>query len=55
MIEFWNVVIAVVAGVIVGAAIHSAYVHCKERGDLQPFPWDHDLDDERDGEDGEEG
>lgn len=31
MIEFWNVVIAFVVGLIGGAAIHSAWLHSKQR------------------------
>ena len=34
MIEFLNVLFALVAGLIAGAAIHSAYLHSKIRGEL---------------------
>ena len=44
MIEFLNVVAALLAGLVAGAAIHSAYVHSKYRGELRPFPWDHEED-----------
>ena len=51
MIEFLNVLCALAAGLIAGAAIHSAYVHSKERGELPAFPWDHyDIDDLEDEE-----
>ena len=42
MIEFWNVVVAWIAGLVAGLAIHSAYLHSKRRGELQPLPWNHD-------------
>jgi hypothetical protein len=42
MIEFWNVLVAWLAGLIAGLAIHSAYLHSKKRRELPPFPWDHD-------------
>ena len=35
MIEFWNVVIALVAGLIAGAAVHSAWLHSKQRKELE--------------------
>lgn len=35
MIEFWNVIIAFIVGLIGGAAIHSAYLHSKSRGELR--------------------
>ena len=41
MIEFWNVVVAAIAGFILGLAVHSAYVHSKRRGEIGPMPWDH--------------
>ena len=51
MIEFLNVLFALAAGLIAGAALHSAYVHSKNRGELPVYPWDHcdveDLEDER--------
>jgi len=40
MIEFWNVVIASVAGGIIGAAIHSAWLHSKQRGEFRIRPED---------------
>lgn len=42
MIEFWNVVIAWIAGIITGLAIHSAYLHSKRLGELPPQPWNHE-------------
>jgi len=47
MMEFWNVVVAAFAGFILGLAVHSAYVHSKKRGELEPMPWDHDEEEER--------
>ncbi len=41
MIEFLNVIIAALAGFVLGLAVHSAYVHSKKRGELGPMPWDH--------------
>lgn len=41
MIEFLNVLCALAAGLIAGAALHSAYVHSKSRGELPEYPWDH--------------
>lgn len=35
MIEFWNVVIALVAGLIAGVALHSAWLHSKERKEFE--------------------
>lgn len=32
MIEFWNVLIAAIAGAIIGAVLHSAWLHSRERG-----------------------
>jgi len=34
MIEFWNVILIFVAGLIAGAVIHSAWLHSKSRGEL---------------------
>ena len=31
--EFWNVVVAAIAGGLIGAALHSAWLHSKERGE----------------------
>lgn len=42
MVEFWNVLAALVAGLVAGAALHSAYVHSKRRGELPDHSWDHD-------------
>jgi hypothetical protein len=42
MIEFWNVLVAWLAGLIAGLAIHSAYLHSKRHGEVRPLPWDHD-------------
>lgn len=41
MNEFLNVLLALAVGLIAGAALHSAYVHSKNRGELPVFPWDH--------------
>ena len=41
MFEFLNVLCALAAGLVAGAAIHSAYVHSKRRRSLPEFPWDH--------------
>ena len=41
MIEFLNVLFALAAGLIAGAALHSAYVHSKNRGELPKLPLDH--------------
>ena len=35
MSEFWNVVIALVTGLIAGAAIHSAWLHSKEQREFE--------------------
>lgn len=35
MIEFWNVVVAFIVGLIGGAAIHSAWLHSKKREELE--------------------
>jgi len=35
MIEFWNVVIALIVGFIGGAAVHSAWLHSKERKEFE--------------------
>ncbi|MBS7629828.1 hypothetical protein KEJ23_07710 [Candidatus Bathyarchaeota archaeon] len=42
MTEFWNVVIAWIAGIITGLAIHSAYLHSKRRGEIPTLPWNHE-------------
>ena len=42
MIEFLNVVTVLLAGLVAGAALHSAYVHSKRRGELPDHSWDHD-------------
>jgi len=34
VIEFLNVLTALVAGLVAGAALHSAYLHSKKRGEL---------------------
>jgi len=34
VIEFWNVIAALIAGMIAGAAIHSAWLHSKKRKEL---------------------
>ena len=34
MIEFWNVVIGLIVGLIGGAAVHSAWLHSRKRGEL---------------------
>lgn len=41
MIEFLNVLIALIAGLIGGAALHSAYLHSKKRGSIGKMPWNH--------------
>lgn len=46
MIEFLNVLFALVAGLVAGAAIHSAWRHSKERGELSELPWDHENEEE---------
>lgn len=46
MIEFWNVIIAWIAGIIAGLAIHSAYLHSKKRKELGDHPWNHDDEEE---------
>jgi len=35
MIEFLNVVVALVCGLIAGAVLHSAWLHSKKRGELK--------------------
>ena len=35
MIEFWNVIIAFISGLIAGATIHSAWLHSKKRGEFE--------------------
>jgi len=35
LIEFWNVVIAFICGLVAGAAIHSAWLHSKKRGEFE--------------------
>jgi hypothetical protein len=35
MIEFWNVVVALIVGLIGGAAIHSAWLHSKSRKEFE--------------------
>jgi len=42
--ELWNVLAALVAGLVAGAVLHSAYVHSKRRGELPDHPWDHEED-----------
>jgi len=34
MVEFWNVVVAFVCGLIAGMAIHSAWLHSKKRNEI---------------------
>jgi len=41
VIEFLNVLFALLAGVVAGAALHSAYVHSKSRKELPELPWNH--------------
>lgn len=36
MIEFWNTVFAFLAGLVAGLAIHSAFRHSQDRGELPP-------------------
>ncbi len=38
MIEFWNVLVALVVGLVGGAALHSAWLHSKEREEFEPKP-----------------
>jgi len=47
MIEFWNVIVAALAGFILGLAVHSAYLHSKKRGELGRMPWNHGEEEER--------
>jgi len=47
VIEFFNIVAAMVCGFILGLTVHSAYVHSKGRGSLKPAPWDHDEEERR--------
>ena len=49
VIEFLNVLAALLAGLVAGAALHSAYVHSRKRGEFRPFPWDHEEDDDEEG------
>ena len=46
VIEFLNVLVALLVGLVAGAVIHSAYVHSKKMGELRSFPWDHEEDDD---------
>jgi len=41
MIEFVNVVVAAIAGFVLGLTVHSAYLHSKKRGETGKAPWDH--------------
>ena len=38
MIEFWNVIAGIIAGIIIGAVGHSAYCHSRARDEFR-FPW----------------
>ena len=40
MIEFWNVIAVFISGLIAGAAIHSAWLHSKKRGEFKR-KWGH--------------
>ena len=40
MIEFWNVIAAFISGLVAGAAIHSAWLHSKNRGEFER-KWGH--------------
>ena len=39
MIEFVNVVVAAVAGFVLGLAVHSAYLHSRKRGGIGRASW----------------
>lgn len=34
MIEFWNVVMGVIAAFIAGMAVHSGWAHSRKRGEI---------------------
>lgn len=35
MIEFYNVLVALIAGLVAGAALHSAWLHSKKRREFE--------------------